>query len=206
MNIKTYFENLWFNDKETEIFLALYRLGTKPASIIAKNLNMERTYVYKILIKLSQTGLISETMKWGIKHFFIPDINVIKNHIKKKIDNFNILEDNFEIIKTQLQKNDSNKQMYIPKISIFDGSDGLNNIYDDILANINQNGYIYIKFFASNTLESQWLINPEIKKKTDNFYDSLKKQKITVESYLGNGMAIMENIAKNYDIDSLIVN
>ena len=75
-----YFKNLWFTEKEARIFKALYTLWTKPASTVAKYLGMERTSVYKILGKLTEENIVYETNKWWIKHFFIPNIDVLKTY------------------------------------------------------------------------------------------------------------------------------
>lgn len=52
MNFLNFFTQLGFSAKEAEIFLTLYKLGTKPASTIAKHLNIERTNVYKTLLTM----------------------------------------------------------------------------------------------------------------------------------------------------------
>lgn len=61
MDFHRFFTQLGFTEKEAEIFLALYKLGTKPASSIASYLHMERTSVYKSLLKLTQEGVVLET-------------------------------------------------------------------------------------------------------------------------------------------------
>ncbi len=81
MKFYNYFESLGFNHKEAEIYLALYKLGIQPASVIAKYINIERTYVYKVLIDLSHKNLVSITDKNGVKHFYIPDISILKKYI-----------------------------------------------------------------------------------------------------------------------------
>lgn len=95
MDFRRFFTQLGFNDKEAEIFLALYKLGSKPASSIASYLKMERTSVYKILLKLTQEGVVVETKIRGVTHFFIPEIHILKKYMLAKKEELQHLEDNF---------------------------------------------------------------------------------------------------------------
>jgi hypothetical protein len=46
---------------------------------------MERTSVYKTLLKLTQEGIVFETQIRWVAHFFIPEIRVLKKiHARKK--------------------------------------------------------------------------------------------------------------------------
>ena len=154
MQFLNYFQRLWFNEKEAKIFLALYKLGSQPASTIAKYVNIERTSVYKTLLKLAKADLVSISEKNGIKNFFISDISILKKYVNKQIDEFQNLDDEFESVKTELSQFDSTLSSSIPKITIYDGIDGVKNIYSDIYALIEEKSYISIKFFASNLFES----------------------------------------------------
>jgi len=135
--------------------LALYKLGSQPASTIAKYVNIERTSVYKTLLKLAKADLVSISEKNGIKNFFISDISILKKYVNKQIDEFQNLDDEFESVKTELSQFDSTLSSSIPKITIYDGIDGVKNIYSDIYALIEEKSYISIKFFASNLFESR---------------------------------------------------
>lgn len=55
------FRALGFSQKEAEIYLALYKLGTQPASTLSRYVGMERTFVYRTLMELAQKGLASIT-------------------------------------------------------------------------------------------------------------------------------------------------
>lgn len=203
MNFTTYFTNLWFSKKESEIFLTLYKLWTKPASTIAKHIHMERTSVYKILLRLSKSNIVSETMIWWVKHFFIPDITTLRKYSQDQKDKFSKLENEFEKIQTELIHINQIKYSRLPKITIFDWFEGIKNIYSDILNNIYSHWYISIKLFASNTFESQIEVDPDVRKYDNDFFEKLKLNKITVDTYLGNWLITMEHISKTIDINSL---
>jgi sugar-specific transcriptional regulator TrmB len=120
MNFTTFFTQLGFNQKETNIFLTLYKLGSSPASTIAKHLAMERTNVYKTLLKMADEGVVLTTQHQGVKHFFVPDITILKKYLNNKKEQMQHLEDNFGLIENELSQYDQKKYSYIPKISLFD--------------------------------------------------------------------------------------
>ena len=95
MNFAKFFTQLGFTDKETEIFLALYKLGSSPASTIAKHTHLERTNVYKTLLKMANEGVVLTTQHHGVKHFFVPDASILKKYMETKKEQLQKLEDNF---------------------------------------------------------------------------------------------------------------
>ena len=204
MKIKEYFKNIWLKQKEIDIFLALYKLGLNPASSISKYLNMERTYVYKTLLKLTKLNLVLETSKSWIKHFYIPDSHVIERFVNKKIEKYSYLMQDFTNIKTQLEqyKQDENKSS-IPKITIFDWIDGIENLYNDIYENIVKNWYISIKLLSTNTFDTQTSLNMNLKEKSKSLFKRLAEKNVTVETYLWNGISTMEEIVKTTKIENL---
>lgn len=201
--IYNYFFELWFNEKEIDIYLALYKLWTQPASIIAKHISMERTYVYKILVKLRESWLLEETIKWWVKHFFISDIDQVKSYTKDQTNKFKKLEEQFETIKKEFYKYDNSKLWYIPKISIFDWNNWIENAFKNIIENILKNWFISIKLFASNTIDSDNFITEELKGITNNFLKEIEKNKIHIDTSLWNGMYLMENKSKVESINEL---
>jgi len=195
-----YFINLGFSKNEAKIFKTLFILWTKPASTIAKYLWMERTSVYKILQRLVKENLIFETYKWGIKHFFIPNIEVLKHYTQNKIENLEKIDKDYENIKQELLEFENIKDKNIPKITLFDSNQWIKNIHDDILKNTLKNEYISIKLFASNTVDYQVSISKDLKKSSTDLFKKLKTNNIDIETYLWNWIMLMENISKTNDI------
>ena len=203
MNFESFFKQLWFSNKEAEIFLWLYKLWNKPASTVAKHVNMERTYVYKTLRKMTKEGIISETQKWWITHFFIPDIWVLKRYISRKEQKLKKLDDNFSVIESEFSEYDQKRYAWAPKISLFDGVESIKNIYQDIYDTAIKNWYFVIKFFASNTFETQVSVNNTLKDYYQDIFEKLKKNKVNIETYLWNWVLIMEQISKTTNTDNL---
>ncbi|MDD5769461.1 MAG: helix-turn-helix domain-containing protein [Candidatus Gracilibacteria bacterium] len=200
MQFTKYFKELGFNEKESIIFLNLYKLGTQPASVIAKYSNLERTYVYKVLLKLCDENLVSTTTKNGVKSFFIPDINILKKYVKQKQNNYKKLEEDYQNIETELLQFNKEYKSNIPKITIFDNIDGLKNIYEDIYNYVKQKNFLSIKFFASNTFESNGSGNEIVKNIREIFFQRLNENKIILDTFLGNGISLMENLGKTNNI------
>lgn len=198
---KKYFQDLWFSEHEADIFKALYILWTKPASTIAKYLWMERTWVYKTLQKLTKENLVYETYRDWIKHFFIPNIEILKTYTEKKINKYKNLNTSYESVKSELQEFENKKNKNFPKISIFDSNTGIINIHNDIIETTLKNKYISIKLFASNIIDSQVTIPSNLKKSIIDLFKNLKQNNISIETFLWNWVMIMENITKTYDIE-----
>lgn len=194
MELFNFFKKIGLKQKDWEVFLALYKLWTQPASVIAKNLNLERTLIYKILVNLTKENLISETQKNWIKHFFISDISILKKYIKNKINYFEKIEDNLNLVEIELKRLNPHLKSQIPKISIFDWTNWIKNLFEDIYEIIEKNNYISIKLFASNTIESQSFWVKKMSDFWDDLFEKLKNKKVSIDTFIWNWMEIMENI------------
>jgi len=60
-----------------------------------------------------------------------------------------------------------------------------------------------IKFFASNTFETQTSVYSTLQDYARDTFTKLKKKKVSIETFLGNGILIMEHITKTTNIDNL---
>ena len=200
---KEYFKELWFSRKEGEVFQALYALGTKPASTVAKYLWYERTSVYKILQRLCDENLVYESYKWGIKHFFIPWPDVLKKYSEKQTQKYSTLSNNYDIIREELRELEWQKDKSVPKITLFDSAQWIKNMHEDILWTTLKKEYISIRLFASNTIDSQVSISDDMKQSSLDLFQNLSKQKIAIETYLWNWVMLMESISKTFDTDAI---
>ncbi|EKE26641.1 MAG: hypothetical protein ACD_4C00210G0002 [uncultured bacterium (gcode 4)] len=192
----SFFEKLWLTKIQSDIFLTLYKLGSQPASIIAKHLWLERTKTYRGLIKLSELWFIKKTQKNWVQLFFVKDIHDLEKFIDKKIENHNYIKNNKIKILDDIKKiqfENSN----LPKISIYDNSIWVWDIFDDILDNIKKQKLLTIRMFASNTYleQNENIVAWEFAK---NFFDWLKKEKIHIDTFIWSWNLIMERIDTNF--------
>jgi len=100
------------SQKESEIYLSLLRLGTNPASTLARQSNLKRTSCYTALNKLTQKGFVQKTTKNNITYFHAIQPNIIlqkitqkKTQLEKKIINFNTTIKNIQSLKENYKKN-----------------------------------------------------------------------------------------------------
>lgn len=202
MNFINYFEELWFSERESEIYMSLYKLWNQPASVIAKNTWYERTAIYKTLIKLSNYDLVSITKKWNIKYFFIENTDLLKKLVEKKFEKYKKLSDDFSNIESELKQLRYEKTSSTPKIFLYDWINWVENIFSDIIKTIETNKYISIKFFSSNVVSSQNdTTNNQLKQISQNFLENLKNKKISIETFLWNWIMVMEKITKQANIE-----
>jgi len=201
MELFKFFKKIGLKQKDWEVFFALYKLWTQPASVVSKHLNLERTLVYKTLINLTKENLVSETQKNWIKNFFITDVSILKKYVKNKIKYFEELNSNLDLVEIELKRVNQNMKSQIPKISIFDWINWIKNLFEDIFEVVDKNNYISIKLFASNTLDSQMSWVKKLNDFWDDLFNNLKNKKVSVETFIWNWMEIMENINVKTEIN-----
>lgn len=68
---------------------------------------------------------------------------------------------------------------------------------------IKKQQYLFIKLLATNTLESQSTATKSLKNYAESFLDKLKKEGITIEAHLANGIMLLESMFKTSDIQDL---
>jgi len=139
----------------------------------------------------------------GVKHFFIPNPEVLVGYIHKQQKILETLETSYEFVAQELTQLEQQRYPHLPKITLYDGISGVKNLYEDIYFTTTNNHYLAIKFFASNTFESQTSVSQTLKDYSQNIFARLKSHHITIDTYLGNGILVMEHISKAANIDNL---
>jgi len=196
-----FFEKIGLSKVQTDIYLVLYKLGTQPASIVAKYLSLERTKAYRNLLKLVKLDLVKTTHRNNIQVFFVENVINLKKLISRKVNDLNYLEKNqasiVEAIKCVKIENTN-----IPKVTLYDNSEGVSNIFEDILINAKKQKLLTIRIFASNTYEEQ-IENIKISQYASDFFKALKKERINTDEYIGIGSLVIERIAHLNNSDLL---
>ncbi|MCX6741659.1 MAG: helix-turn-helix domain-containing protein [Candidatus Pacearchaeota archaeon] len=84
-------EKLGLTENQAKVYLALLRLGSVTAGIIIKETGLHRAYVYEILEKLMDKGLVSHVIQAQRKYFeaanpkkFLEMISEEKQNIQEK--------------------------------------------------------------------------------------------------------------------------
>lgn len=77
---------LGLGKSEAEIYLALIRLGKSTSTTLSKETGIHRTYIYDVLEKLKEKGLVSQIKETGKQYYLPTDPERLKDYLKEKID------------------------------------------------------------------------------------------------------------------------
>ncbi len=202
-NLATLFQQLWLTDTQYRIFTTIYQYWSKPASTIAKIINQERTNIYKSCEVLTKRGLLGETIKWWVKHFFVPDNTVLQRLIDQQRE---LLDQSAKLIplaQAELANIGEWAGQHIPAMRFYEGQTGIEQCFNDLYNDIIQNGYIVIKMFATNTLDKQNISPYAFRDYWAKFLQKLQEKNITLESYLGNGIMMLESLLQTNKISDI---
>ena len=192
-----FFEKIGLTRQEADVYLSLYKLWSQPASSISNSLWIERTKVYRKLIKMTKMWIVRKTQKHWVTHFFIEDVRDLKKIIWRKTEDTNYLNMNQDRVLSLIEKSKIG-EVNVPKITLYEAGEGVNNIFEDIMANIKKQWILTIRIFASNTIEERdaW---EKIWEYASNFFKNLEKENIHIDEYIGVGNLLMERIEHYVD-------
>ena len=168
MDIKKLLLGLDLSVKESNIYLALIQMaGPQPASIIASKSDLNRTTVYKALLKMVKMGIVTKTMNHGITSFIAeaPDKS-ISNLIEKRKNQISNVTKLFEELLPDIQNLQRHDQL-LPKMRYYEGIEGVKKVYEDTIA---ENKTIY----AFENIEA---IDVELEKYLRNYYLPMRVKK-----------------------------
>ncbi len=196
-----FFEKIWLTRQEADVYLSLYKLWTQPASVISNALWLERTMVYRKLIKMIKLWIIRKTQKNKIQHFFIEDVRDLSRIIENKTKDTNYLNTNKDRVLHLIEKSKI-WEINIPRITIYDAWQWVNNIFEDIISNVKKQWILKIRIFASNTIEEKGVWE-KIWEHASNFFKTLEKEKIHIDEYIWVWNLLMERIEHYIDSKNL---
>ena len=192
-----FFEKIGLTKQEADVYLSLYKLWTQPASTISNSLWLERTKVYRKLIKMTQMWIVRKTQKHWVQHFFIEDVRDLWKIISNKTNDTNYLNKNKDRVLSLIEKSKV-WEINVPKITIYEAWEWVNNIFEDILSNIKKQWILTIRIFASNTIEERdaW---EKVWEYASNFFKTLEKENIHIDEYIWVWNLLMERIEHYVD-------
>lgn len=193
--ISSYLQHLWLNSKESDVYVTLWKLWSHPASTIASVAGYERVWTYKTLQKFVTMGIVAETLSKWVTHFRIPSLDLLSSYIERNQQAWKSLEEQFTYVKTAFLSLPNHQQLSVPKIQLFEQTEGIKNLFTDAIQTIHDQGLITIKLFATNTFETQMLSNTTLHTYAQDFFDTLKKQNVSVTSFIAEWSLIMEHLS-----------
>jgi len=153
-------QQLNFDEKEADIYLALLEVGEANIEQIAKKSGIKRTTVYHVIDSLKEKGYI-EMSKAGKKTLYYA---LSPKTIGEKLEEKKIM---FEKIMPGLLSitNDIEKK---PKIRYFEGKEGIREIYKDTLRYHDQETLIWTTEDVLEYFDVQWLWDYYVVKRVEN--------------------------------------
>jgi HTH-type transcriptional regulator, sugar sensing transcriptional regulator len=121
MDINKTLGQFGLDHKEDDVYLALLQLGASGATEIARKAGIKRTTVYDVLTNLRMKGLVSEVIKNKKRIFVAEDPQKLDKLIDEKKD---ILAEIMPMLKSM-----HNTKGTKPKVSYYEGDDGLKEVY-----------------------------------------------------------------------------
>ncbi|MCK4669941.1 MAG: TrmB family transcriptional regulator [Nanoarchaeota archaeon] len=138
---KLVLQKLGIAGNEAKIYLTLLRSGVSSAGTITKKSGIHRSNVYDALERLKEKGLINFVMKNKRRHYEAVDPNKLmtileeeRAEIEQKEQLLNKILPELTKIKQQTQKDQA--------IQIFEGPEGIKNLFEDILQHAKVNKVI----------------------------------------------------------------
>lgn len=195
--------DLWYNHKEAQIYITVYQMWSSPASSIAARAWYERVYTYKALQQMVDDGIIAQTKKSTITHFWIPDESLLLSYISKHHNKRQSLEQQYPYIQTQLQSLRSWSAAQAPKIQLYEGMSQMTNIFGDMKYTISQQNLLSITVFGTHTFQEQIVSNKVVSDYAHDFLTYLGNHHVAVHNHIAEGWLIMEQIRSYPGIDKL---
>lgn len=125
---------LGFSENEAKTYLELLRNGATTTTWLAKKLNLHRGYIYEILDKLIEKGVVSSIKKNGKKNFEAFPPSEILAYIEEQKEKIQARESDFKKILPELNKIHEMKRSK-QRIFLFEGKKALKSILESALEN-----------------------------------------------------------------------
>jgi len=173
-------KKMGLSEKEAKVYLACLELGDSLASEISLKSNLPRTLIYDILERLIDLGLISYAIKDGKKYFRSSSPKELIRMIEEK-------EKAVRGILPDLERLEKLKGAKRPKVTIYEGKEGMKTVMNDIL----RSG---IKGFISyGSSRSSYEVFPAF---IDDWHKRRIKNKIRARIIYNNTKATREKVKK----------
>lgn len=114
------------------------------------------------------------------------------------------LSEQLPIVLQTLQQLHDKQFSFAPHITLYDGSFGIENLFDDLVRSTMEQWFGIVKVIASNTLDTISLSPSRLHDFAQKSFDKLQKNKVTIELFLANGITIMDELLHSSDINNLI--
>ena len=134
--IKNVLQNIGLNQKEIKVYLMTLELGSQPASVIARRVEIPRNTTRFLLDKLVDKGLIKKTTRANTQ-LYTPEEpkNLINLLERQRVDANAVIDEKIGQLNETMAELESRyrPESTKPKVTFYEGNDGLTKVYDDTL-------------------------------------------------------------------------
>ena len=176
---KEILKEIGVQEGEVTVYLALLKLKETTATQITQYTGLHRSYVYDLIEKLKERGLVSFVIKNNVKYFRASHPSKILDYIKEKEEKINTILP--ELINLSQEKGED------IKVEIYKGKEGIKTILNDILKE--NRGYLLF-----GHLKFEELLPIYVKQ----FVKLADKQKIIEKAILEKGIKIIPTKRHEY--------
>lgn len=149
---KLQLDDINLGDKELKTYLAILELGEATVTNIAKQSGILRTTTYDIVNDLLRKGFISTYTKGKKKLYTAESPKRIADMIEEKGEIFNKMLPNLLTLANSFNKR--------PSIKIYEGRDGVREIYKDMLIYENQEIVAWwANAYTEGSADQEWFFN-----------------------------------------------
>lgn len=124
--------SLGFNEGEIRAYLQLLESGPSTVGALAKKMGMARPSLYGFLQRLHEKGIVTQTLKYGVKTFVAENPDQIERLFQRQIDSLERDRRRYIALLPQLQKRVA-ADASNPKFRLYEGVTGVKQVLYDLL-------------------------------------------------------------------------
>lgn len=152
--------NFGLKPQEAKVYLTCLRIGQTTASKVAKEANMQRTFIYDVLDDLKKRGLVSSLEISGKKEFRAISIESLKFLMREKFERF-------EAFIPELKGLEASSTS--PNVRYFEGRDGIVAVLEDTLNQPEGSEILCFSnaagFYTKDEKLQKWYVSERVKRK-----------------------------------------
>lgn len=162
--------SLGLDREEVTIYSLLLETGPITAGILSKKAGMPRSSLYGLLQRLSELGLVIESLKSGVKVFSAENPDKISLLFDERIESLKQHQLDYQKLLPDLRTKNPSK-LVNPKLQLFEGEDGLKNVLKDML------------LYYDMETQAFWPIKLMVEVLSPDFFRYLNKERIKNNLY-----------------------
>ncbi len=128
---------------EIRVYSFLLQHGPRTKTPIVAASGISGSKIYEVLERLREKGLVSETVKNGVKFFDATSPLKLKDYLNRKKENIDKVESTLEKILPGLMQMKKVNYLY-PDISVSYGWEGLSAVYEELLERTKKKEKMYV--------------------------------------------------------------